>query len=154
MRGEQLARQWRIIRAIESSKAGLTVAELSRLEETGLRTVYRDMEALQDAGFPLYAQRVDGSNRWFFVDSYKFKVPPPFTLTELMALWLYRDLVKVFSGTAFFDSLESVFKKIQVTLPPSAMAYFEKIQSAFSVGIKPYSEYGKLREILNTLNRS
>ena len=52
MRGDQLARQWRIIRAIEASPNGLTVTEIAHREETGFRTVYRDLEALQPAGFP------------------------------------------------------------------------------------------------------
>jgi len=121
MRGDQLARQWRVIRAIESAKQGLTVAELARREQVGARTIYRDLDALHEAGFPLYPEKVDRSQKWFFVDTYKFKVPPPFTLTELMSLWLYRDLVKVFKGTAFYDSLESVFKKVKITLPPPGL---------------------------------
>jgi len=48
MRGDQLARQWRVIRAIEASPNGLTVAEIARREGTGIRTIYRDLEALQD----------------------------------------------------------------------------------------------------------
>lgn len=47
MRGDQLARQWRVARAIEASPNGLTVAELAKREETGLRTIYRDLDALQ-----------------------------------------------------------------------------------------------------------
>ena len=34
MRGDQLARQWRIIRAIEASPGGLTVTEIANREET------------------------------------------------------------------------------------------------------------------------
>jgi transposase len=49
MRGDQLARQWRIIRAIETSPNGLTVFEIAKREETGIRTIYRDLEALQPA---------------------------------------------------------------------------------------------------------
>jgi hypothetical protein len=49
MRGDQLARQWRIIRAIETSPNGLTVPEISKREETGIPTIYRDLEALQPA---------------------------------------------------------------------------------------------------------
>jgi transposase len=45
MRGDQLARQWRVIRAIEASSNGLTVAEIANREETGIRTIYRDLEA-------------------------------------------------------------------------------------------------------------
>ena len=62
MRGDQLARQWRVIRAIESSPNGLTVAEIAKREETGLRTISRDLEALQTAGFPLYPERVERPN--------------------------------------------------------------------------------------------
>ena len=58
MRGDQLARQWRIIRAIEASPNGLTVTEIAQREETGIRTIYRDLEALQAAGllYPCHAK--------------------------------------------------------------------------------------------------
>jgi predicted DNA-binding transcriptional regulator YafY len=152
MRGDQLARQWRIIRAIETSPSGLTVSEISKREETGIRTIYRDLEALQVAGFPLYNEKVENANRWAFVDTFKFKIPAPFTLTELMSLYVYKDLVRFLKGTPFFDSLDSVFKKIQSTLPPQALSYLDQIQSVFHVGIKPYKEYGRFREILNQVS--
>ena len=75
MRGDQLARQWRIIRAIETSSSGLTVAEIAKREETGIRTIYRDLEALQVAGFPLYNEKVENANRWAFIDTFEFKIP-------------------------------------------------------------------------------
>src|SRR4030042_6330129 len=140
MGGDQLARRGRIIRAIESSPTGLTVAEIAKREETGIRTIYRDLEALQVAGFPLYNERVENANRWAFIDTFKFKIPAPFTLTELMSLYIYKDLVRFLKGTPFFDSLDSVFKKIQSTLPPQALSYLDQIQSVFHVGINPHKE--------------
>ncbi|MBU0515472.1 MAG: transcriptional regulator, partial [Proteobacteria bacterium] len=154
MRGDQLARQWRILRHIESSRQGLTVAELAEREEISPRTVYRDLEALEAAGFPLYTEKVERSQRWAFIDTYKFKVPQPFTLTELMSLHLYGDLVRVFKGTEFYDSLESLFKKVRSTLPPQTLSYLDQIQSTFHVGIKPYKEYDEFREILNQVNQA
>src|SRR3972149_9473186 len=76
MQGDQLSRQWQAIRAIESSNTGLTVAEIAKREETGNRTIYRDLEALQAAGFPLYTERVEKANRWTFIDTFKFKISP------------------------------------------------------------------------------
>lgn len=76
MRGDQLARQWRIIRSIEASTNGLTVAEVAQREETGIQTIYRDLEALQAAGFPRYTERVERGNRWAFIDTFNFKIPP------------------------------------------------------------------------------
>jgi hypothetical protein len=52
MRGYQLGREWRVIRAIEASPSGLTAAKITKGEETGIRTIYRDLEALQVANFP------------------------------------------------------------------------------------------------------
>ena len=49
MRGDQLARQWRIIRAIEASPKGLTFTENLQREETGIRTINRGLAALQAA---------------------------------------------------------------------------------------------------------
>jgi predicted DNA-binding transcriptional regulator YafY len=154
MRGDQLARQWRVIRAIEASSNGLTVAEIAKREETGIRSIYRDLEALQAAGFPLYTEKVEKANRWAFVDTYKFKIPAPFTLTELMSLYFYKDLVRVFKGTPFHDSIDSVFKKIQSTLPPQALRYLDQMQSVFHVGIKPYKDYAQFRNILNQVNQA
>jgi len=50
MRGDQLSRQWRVIRAMEASPNGLTVAEIAEREETGIRTIYRDLEAHHPPG--------------------------------------------------------------------------------------------------------
>jgi hypothetical protein len=120
MRGDQLARQWRIIRAIEASPNGLTVTEIAQREEPGIRTVYRDLEALQAAGFPLYTERVERASRWAFTDTFKFKIPSPFTPTELMSLYfckrLYKDINRILKGIPIFDIVDSIFKRVQAIL--------------------------------------
>jgi predicted DNA-binding transcriptional regulator YafY len=150
MRGDQLARQWLIIRTLESSTHGITARELAREVRCSVRTLYRDLEALEYAGFPIY--KADDNPKYSWMEGHRFKVPPPFSASELMSLWLYRDLLRVFRGTAWHDSLESLFRKVRASLPPGALAYMDRIQSTFSVGIKPYKEYGKLNEILNQVN--
>jgi len=52
MRGAQLTRQWKILRLLESRRRGLTAAEISAELDATRRTVYRDLEAIQEAGFP------------------------------------------------------------------------------------------------------
>jgi hypothetical protein len=56
MRGDQLARQWRILRTIESKKQGTTVAELAAQEDCPSRTIWRDLAAIQNAQLPLLFQ--------------------------------------------------------------------------------------------------
>ncbi len=76
MRGDQLARQWRIIRAIKASRSRLTVTEIVQREETGIRMIYRDLEALQAGGVTLYNEKIERSHRSAFIDTSKLKIPP------------------------------------------------------------------------------
>ena len=84
MRGDQLTRQWRTIRAIGTAPSGLTVTEIAQREETGIRTIYRDLEALQAAGFSQYTERVEKANRWAFIDTFKFKIPSLFVFYSII----------------------------------------------------------------------
>jgi len=45
-----------------------------------------------------------------------------------MALYFGRDMLKVFRGTVFYDSLESLFAKIKTTLPPESIKYLENVE--------------------------
>jgi predicted DNA-binding transcriptional regulator YafY len=65
-RGRQILRQWEVLHALESGPK--TIAEL--LDVVGgraitTRTIYRDLEVLQLAGFPLYSDKdTDDIIRW------------------------------------------------------------------------------------------
>jgi predicted DNA-binding transcriptional regulator YafY len=104
LRGDQLARQWRILRTIESSKHGATVAQLAAEEDCHTRTIWRDLAAIQSAGFPLYSEKDGSTSRYCFVEGYKFHLPVPFTVTELMSLYFYRDILSIFKDTVFYES--------------------------------------------------
>ena len=151
-RGDQLGRQWKIIQILVSSKRGKSAAELARDLECHPRTLYRDLEALQVAGFPIYTDRVEGKNLWSLLDTVKHQIPVPFRLTELMALYFGRDMLKVFKDTPFYDSLESLFQKVKTTLPPESIKYLKNIEQTLHLGVKPYKEYGKFKGILNQVN--
>ena len=111
MRGDQLSRQWRILRQLEVNRHGLTATEIAEMGGISLRTAYRDLDDLQLAGFPLYSEKRAGCRCWKFVDTYKSNLPFPFTYTELMSLHMSRDLFKIFKGTVFFESLESLYRR-------------------------------------------
>jgi predicted DNA-binding transcriptional regulator YafY len=153
-RGDQLARQWRIIQTLISSRIGKSAAELAEGLECHPRTVYRDLEALQVAGFPIYTERLDGKSLWSLLDTVKHQIPIPFTLTELMAIYFSGDMLKVFKDTVFYDSLESLFQKIKATLPPESIKYLKEVEQTLHFGLKPYKEYGKFKEVLNQVNEA
>jgi len=148
-RGDQLGRQWKIIQTLISSSRGKSAVELAEELHCHRRTLYRDLEALQLAGFPIYTERSGGKNRWSLLDTVKHRMPVPFNVTELMALYACRDMLKVFRDTAFYDSLESLFQKVRTSLPPESLEYLRNVEQTLHFGTTPHKDYGSFREILN-----
>jgi len=153
-RNDRLARQWKIIQSMLSCQSGKTAAELAAELESNLRTVYRDLEALQAAGFPICTQRADGKTLWSLLDTVKKNIPVPFSLTELMALYFSRDLLKALHDTVFQDSLESLFQKIRSTLPPQSVAFLHNLQQTIQVTQKQYKEYALSRATIDKINEA
>jgi len=63
-RNRQLIRTWEVLKQIEHRAP--TLRELAQYLEVTERTIRRDIEALDLAGFPLYNERnaLDGRTRW------------------------------------------------------------------------------------------
>ena len=59
MRNAEVIRQWKILKRIEKSRY-VTASDLAEEHGVALRTIRRDIEALQEAGFPLYDDRESG----------------------------------------------------------------------------------------------
>lgn len=136
------------------SKHGLTAAEVAEEGEISLRTAYRDMDDLQLAGFPIYTEKEGKTTRWRFIDDYRFKIPEPFTLTELLCLHLGSDLFNVFKGTVFQDSQHSMLDKIRNMLPPETLAYLDRIRAAYQMGGGPCKDYSCFSGVINQINRA
>jgi predicted DNA-binding transcriptional regulator YafY len=153
-RGDQLGRQWKIIRSLIASKRGKSVQDLASELSCHSRTVYRDLEALQVAGFPVYTERKNQKNYWSLMESAKHQIPIPFNITELMALYFSSDMLKMLKNTLFYDSLESLFQKIKATLPPEYITYLRHVESSLKVDLKPTKDYSQFREIIDQINKA
>jgi predicted DNA-binding transcriptional regulator YafY len=51
-------------------------------------------------------------------------------------------------------SLESLSQKIKATLPPESMKYLKNVEQVLQVGIKPYKDYARFKEIINRVNEA
>lgn len=153
-RGDQLGRQWRIIQTLISSRAGKSVSDLSDTLECHPRTVYRDLEALEKAGFPVYTDRDGGKNIWSILDSAKLQIPIPLNLAELMALYFSRNMLKVLKDTVFHDALESLFKKIKSTLPTDYTESLDRMERSLHVGERPYKRYTDLEHLISAVQEA
>lgn len=59
-RNAEVIRQWNVLRSIEASRLGITIGELAEAADVTTRTIRRDLEALQQAGFTLFDEKRDG----------------------------------------------------------------------------------------------
>ena len=150
-RGDQLIRQWGILSLIEVHHFGITIENLASEVGCTTRTVRRDIEALEIAGFPLYTEDVDGEVCWRLMNEFKNAPKTPFAITELISLYFSRDLLKVLKGTPFYDSIESILDKIRKTISPNTLAHLEKLEDSFYAGHKKQKDYGRYKASLNRL---
>ena len=129
-RNAEVIRQWTILREIETVRgAGVTIDELAALCEVTTRTIRRDLQALEEAGFPLYDDRShdDGRTRWR-VNGQAFKgLAAGLTLSELCALYFSRTLVESLSGTPFRDDVASAFEKLSAVLTPHMRRFLDQL---------------------------
>lgn len=137
---------------MESHKRGLSAAQISARLGVPVRTVYRDLEAIHEAGFPIYNDREDKNSYWKFVEGFRADLPLPLTTTELMSLHMSRDILRVFEGTVFQESIESLFDKVQASLSPETIRYLENISKRFRVGLAPTKDYRAFRNQISALS--
>ena len=153
-RGDQLSRQWRVIQLLINSRSGRSAAELAQSLDCHRRTVYRDLEALQQAGFPLYNEQIKGKTLWRILDAVKHHFPIPLDLTELIALYFSKDMLKAAGNATFFKSMDSLLEKVKTLLPEDYLHYLEKAAASFGVGLGPQKFEEPKTEVLQTVNEA
>jgi predicted DNA-binding transcriptional regulator YafY len=93
VRGGQLSRQWQLIQRLAKSRSGVVLNDLA--DELGCvrRTVYRDLDALMFAGFPVVSEKRDGRVYYRFLDTFRLS-DVPFSTDEILALAFSEDLLR------------------------------------------------------------
>lgn len=150
MRNAEVIRQWKILKRVEAGRY-TTSAELAAEHGVTERTIRRDLEALQEAGFPLYDDRQDGRKIWKLIEGYKQRLTQTFTLAELSALYFSKNLMSFLGGAPFARDVESAFAKIQEALPQKSLPYLGRIQELFSARPDPWKDYSQKREVISSL---
>ncbi len=150
MRNAEVIRQWKILKRIE---AGRWTSAQDLAEEHGVteRTIRRDLEALQEAGFPLYDERGDGRKVWRLVEGYQQRLTQSFTLAELSALYFGKNLMSFLGGAPFAPDLESAFEKIREALPARSVPYLQRVQELFMARPEPTKDYSGKRDVITAL---
>ncbi len=150
----QAARLHDVIRILEA-RYGATVDELAEECEVTRRTIYRDLQAIEDAGYPLVSEAgEDGRVVHRFLSGFKQIPPVAFSLEELMTLYFCRGQLGFLQGTPFQDDLDSIFGRIRSVLPPRSVAHLERIASAAAPKFLGVRDYAERREQLVALRKA
>jgi predicted DNA-binding transcriptional regulator YafY len=153
MRGDQLARQWLLVQRLGRSRGGVGLAELADDLGCVRRTIYRDLDALMYAGFPVVSEKRDGKVYYRFLDSFKLG-DVPFTADEILALAFGEDLLRTLEGTVFHDSIQSALGKIRSALSSELIGFLDTIAGSFRVLPEPHKRYAKSRATIEALNQA
>ncbi|SHI52339.1 Predicted DNA-binding transcriptional regulator YafY, contains an HTH and WYL domains [Malonomonas rubra DSM 5091] len=150
----QAARLHDLIRILEN-RYGATVEELVEECEVTRRTIYRDLKAIEEAGYPLISERQDdGQVLYSFIEGYN-KIPPiTFSLEELMTLYLCRGQLDFLQGTPFHDDLEAIFTRFRSSLPPRSVAHLERLAKASAPRFHGFKDYSGQRQLLTDLRQA
>lgn len=139
-RNAEVIRQWTILREIERARgSGVTIDDLAALCAVTTRTIRRDLQALEEAGFPLYDDKTqdDGRTRWK-VNGQAFKgLAAGLTVSELCALYFSRTLLESLSGTPFRDDVESAFEKLATVLTPHMRQFLDQLPRVIATKADP-----------------
>jgi predicted DNA-binding transcriptional regulator YafY len=153
-RGNQITRQWRILRLLEGSKGGLRAREIHEAlgGDVVERTIFRDLQHLQDAGFPLYEE--DG--RWRVLGQGEGGYTVPVDTTELLALLLSEELLAPMRSAEVVAALARLREKVAAMLKAPGRNYAEEIKPhlvATFVGPGDYSNGTLVRTIEDAIQR-
>jgi len=119
MRNAEVIRQWTVLREIETRRTGVTIHELAALAHVTTRTIRRDLQALQEAGFAIYDEGQENETKRWRLEAQPFRtVEEGMSVSDVAALYLSRSVVEALSGWPLADELRSAFEKIDRALSP------------------------------------
>lgn len=128
---------------------GATVGELAAELQVTKRQVHRDIQQLEESGYPL--EQEDGI--WKLPIGFKgleVTVSP----YELMSLYLAQSHLAYLKGTPFVDDLESVINKVEAGLPDKTRNHLERIVTTFAPLQRPARDYAAQKNVLDSLRKA
>src|SRR5919106_5976831 len=136
-RNAEVIRQWSILRDLEASRR-VTIDALASHTGVTTRTIRRDLDALQEAGFPLFDETHDGKKYWTLEQkAFRRLDETGFTLAELSALYFSRTLVECLAGTPFQQDVSSAFDKLATALTPGMRQFLDRMPLAIQAKPEP-----------------
>lgn len=133
-RNAEVIRQWKLLLHLDGLAHGRSVDELAAELKVNKRTVWRDLAALQEAGFPLMDDKRDRKTVWRVMQlPLKSLTDAGLSVTEVCSLYMSRALLLTLTGSAFEAGLNSLLKKVQKALSPKTRGFLDELPNVVRV---------------------
>ncbi len=138
MRNAEVIRQWQVLRDVESRRTGATIHELARLVKVSTRTIRRDLQALQEAGFALFDEGEENETKRWKLDQQPFRgLQEGLSVADVAALYLSRSILEAISGWPLADELRGAFAKLEGALNPRMREFLSTLPQVLSAKAGP-----------------
>lgn len=153
-RSKPTLRTIKLLCLIERNANGLRVQDMAEQLGANSRALYRDLEILEELHFPVYNDKNGRESYWKLDPDYRNRLSIPFTLGELLSLYLAQDSIRTLQGTVLHDSLDSLFDKVRANLPKPLFRQMVDLRGSFLSGIPAQKDYGTYREFINVIQEA
>jgi proteasome accessory factor B len=137
-RNAEVIRQWRLLLHLDERAHGSSVDDLARELSVTKRTVWRDLAALQEVGFPLVDDKRDRKTIWRVLKlPLKSLTDAGLSVTEVCSLYMARELLLTLTGTPFEAGVTSLIKKVQKALSPRMREFLDELPNVVRVRPEP-----------------
>ena len=108
-RNDQAVRLLVLLKRLEASRHGPHAGAVGRVSSARFhppsRTIRRDLAGLEEPGYPLVTERINGHTCWRLMEDFRNIPASGFSPSELMALTFSRRLISPLEGTELHTSL-------------------------------------------------
>jgi predicted DNA-binding transcriptional regulator YafY len=153
-RDKPVLRALKLLALIEKNGSGLRVTDMAEQLGANARAVYRGLQVLEELHVPLYPDKNGRESFWKVDPDYRNRLSIPFSLSELLSLYLAQDSIRSLDGTVLYDSLQSLFEKVWVVLPKPLFREMVGLRKSFLSGIPAQKNYGDYREFVKVIKEA
>jgi len=152
MRGDQIARVLKLVYLLRGN--GRTLQQLRAELGVAKRTIQRDIQVLEEIGFPVASEQRNRSIYWKLAYDPIAEARIDLTHEERMALYFSRGLLKPLVGTPFFDAIESALAKIGAGISAPGHSLIKSFDR--QVGIAPFGlkDFSRSRTVIAAITRA
>jgi predicted DNA-binding transcriptional regulator YafY len=137
-RNAEVIRQWKLLLHLDGRAHGISVDDLARELSVTKRTVWRDLAALQEAGFPLVDEKRDRRTAWRMMKlPLKALTDAGMSVTEVCSLYMGRELLLMMTGTPFEAGVNALIKKVHKALSPKTREFLDSLPNVVRVRPQP-----------------